>query len=875
MQTTADRSEARPEPANPTDAKPPDIAVASVSDALAALKVNPETGLTHAEADVRRNEHGFNEVVEQRQHPVMQFLGKFWGASAWMLEIIVVLSAVLRKYPDLAVVSTLLVVNAVVSFVQERRASGVVAALRRRLQVSARVRRDSGWQVIPARELVPGDIVRVRSGDIIPADVKLLTGALAVDQSALTGESKETDKGPAEVLSSGSVVRRGEGNGVVMLTGAKTYFGRTTQLVQQARPKLHIDAVVAKIVRWLFVVIGALLVMVTAVSLVRGTPLLEMVPLMLILLMSAIPLSLPVMFTVSMAVGSKELAKRGVLVTRLSAAEDAATMDVLCVDKTGTITMNQLAVTRVVPLAPATETDVLFAAALASQEANQDPIDLAFLAAAKERHVSDGRPGVTPISFAPFDAKNRRTEAVVEQNGQRLRVMKGAVDTIAQASGLQPPAIQALEAQVSESAAKGYRTLAVAQGPENGPLAMLGLVTFYDPPRPDARQLIATLHDLGVTVKMLTGDALAVASEIARGVGLPNIRRMAELKAASAQGGAKTVDLFAGADGFAEVYPEDKYIVVQQLQAAGHVTGMTGDGVNDAPALRQAEVGIAVSSATDVAKSAASVVLTEPGLTNIVALVEQGRTIYQRILTYIINKISRTILKTAFVAIAFVVTGKFVMSTFAMLLLVFITDVAKISLATDHVRPSRKPETWNIGHLSTVAVVLGALMVAEALLALWIGWSRCGLATSDQALYTFSFLTLLYFAAFSIVSARERRWFWATMPGKAVIAAVIAEVLVGTVLTRVGLPGLMPLPGSQILGIFVYAMLACLGVNDAVKVAMIKWRAPDPVAGLPVDLTPKIAQRAYELYEKRGRGDGLAVQDWSQAEREIRKDQAT
>jgi magnesium-transporting ATPase (P-type) len=329
---------------------------------------------------------------------------------------------------------------------------------------------------------------------------------------------------------------------------------------------------------------------------------------------------------------------------------------------------------------------------------------------------------------------------------------------------------------------------------------------------------------------MLTGDALAVAGEIARGVGLPNIQRMADLKAAGAQAGDKTVDLFAGADGFAEVFPEDKYIVVKHLQAAGHVTGMTGDGVNDAPALRQAEVGIAVSTATDVAKGAASVVLTEPGLTNIVALVEQGRTIYQRILTYIINKISRTILKTAFVAIAFVATGKFVMSAFAMMLLVFITDFAKISLATDHVRPSKKPETWNIGGFITVSVVLGALMVAEALLLLWIGWSRFGFATNDNALYTFSFLTLLYFAAFSIVSARERRWFWATMPSEAVVAAVMVETLAGTVLTFVGLPGLMPLPWWQTLAIFVYAMISCLVVNDAVKVAVIKWRVPAAVA---------------------------------------------
>lgn len=429
----------------PATAKTSDIASVSVSATLAALNVNPEAGLTRGEVDTRRKVHGYNEVAEQKSHPALMFLGKFWGVSAWMLELIMVLSATLGKYSDFAVVSALLVVNAVLSFMQERRAAGVVETLRRRLQVSARVLRESIWQIIPARELIPGDIIRVRPGDIIPADVKLLTGALSIDQSALTGESKDADKMPSDVLSSGSVVHRGEGNGVVILTGAKTYFGRTTELVQEARPKLHIEAVVAKVVRWLFVIVGALLGLVIVLSLIRHVALLEMIPLMLVLLMSAVPVALPVMFTVSMAVGAKELVKRGVLVTRLSATEDAATMDVLCVDKTGTITMNQLTVTGVIPLEHATESDVLFAAALASQESNQDPMDLAFLAAAKERHVFDNASAVTPISFAPFDAKNRRTEAVVEQNGQRLRVMKGAVRTVAEACGLQSPAIEALE----------------------------------------------------------------------------------------------------------------------------------------------------------------------------------------------------------------------------------------------------------------------------------------------------------------------------------------------------------------------------------------------------------------------------------------------
>ncbi len=812
-------------PSIPSAGQAPDIASLSVPDALGTLHVNPRTGLTAADVEARRKEHGYNEVAEQKTHPVLTFFGKFWGVSAWMLELIMILSAVLRKYPDLAVVGALLIVNAVLSFVQERHAAGVVETLRRRLQVTARVLRDAAWQVIPARDLVPGDIIRVRPGDIIPADVMLLAGELSLDQSALTGESRDAAKAAGEALSSGSIVRRGEGNGLVMLTGAKTYFGRTTELVQTARPRLHVEAVVAKVVRWLFVIVGALVAVVIALSLVRGSPLLEMVPLMLVLLMSAVPVALPVIFTVSMAVGSKELARHGVLVTRLSATEDAATMDVLCVDKTGTITMNQLAVTGVIPWEHATESDVLLAGAQASQEANQDPIDLAFLAAARNRHLFDGAPPVTLVSFAPFDAISRRTEAVIEQNGQRMRVMKGAVRTIAEACGLQPQAIDALEARAGESALKGYRTLAVARGPETGTPGLVGLVSLIDPPRPDAGELIADLRGLGVSVKMLTGDALAVASEIAEGVGLHQIRRVADLKAASARGGDGTADLLAGVDGFAEVYPEDKYVVVRHLQAAGHVTGMTGDGVNDAPALRQAEVGIAVSSATDVAKGAASVVLTEPGLTNIVTLVGRGRTTYQQVLTWIVNKISRTILKAAFVAIAFVVTGRFVVSAFAMLVLVFMTDFAQIALATDRVRPSRKPETWKIGGFIALYVVLGVAMVGEALLLLWFGWSRFGLGTDKNALYTFSFLALLYFSVFSIVSARERRWFWATMPSGTLMAALAADVLICTVLTQVGIPNLPPLPWWQTAAIFCYALVACLGVNDAVKVAMLKARA--------------------------------------------------
>jgi plasma-membrane proton-efflux P-type ATPase len=797
-----------------------DLSRAPLERVLAALSVDAQVGLPDAEVDGRLHRYGLNEVTERKTHPLGELVKKFWGLSAWMLELIVVLSWVLGKYSDLVIVSGLLVVNAIVSSVQERRASGVIDALRRRLPVTSRVLRSGAWRLIAARGLVPGDIVRLRAGDFIPADARIVTGDLSVDQSALTGESLEVERRPGDLLYSASAVRRGEATAVVVLTGERTYFGRTTELVQRARPRLHVEEVVSNVVGRLFVIVGLLVAVAVVVSIVRGVPVLDVVPLALVLLMSAIPVALPAMFTVSTAVGSMELAKKGVLVTRLSASEDAATMDVLCADKTGTITMNRLAVTEVIPLNEFTPPDVLRHGALASEEANQDPIDLAILAAARDRAtIAETSPART-IHFTPFDPQTRRTEALIELDGQRVRVMKGAVPVVAQACGLEGAGLIALEARARHQAGKGNRVLAVASCRENEALELIGLVALADPPRPDAAPLIAALRDRGVAVKMLTGDALPVAEEIAHKVGLATVRRVADLRPMPA-GGSPHAELVEGSDGFAEVYPEDKYTVVKRLQAAGHVVGMTGDGVNDAPALRQAEVGIAVSNATDVAKGAASVVLTDEGLSGIVTLVEQGRVIYQRILTWIINKISRTILKSAFVTIAFLATGRFVISAFGMLLLVFLTDFAKIALATDHVRWSRAPDSWRSkGHIQ-IAAVLGVVMVIEALGLLAIGWRMFDLVANDQALHTFTFQTLFYFALFSIVSIRERRRFWASRPSGILTLALVLDAVVGTFLSTIGIPGLAPLPWTQTVFVCSYAMIFALLINDVLKVAMM------------------------------------------------------
>jgi plasma-membrane proton-efflux P-type ATPase len=772
----------------------------SAKEALETLGSNRESGLAKADAAARLKKQGPNDVPEKQTHFVLLFAKKFWGLSAWMIELIALLSFVLHKRADGWVAVSLLVANAILGFFQEQRASAAVTALRKKLQVTARVLRGGSWQPVPARDLVVGDVVRVRAGDFVPADLQLCDGSLRIDESALTGESREVEKPVDGAVYAGSTVRDGEATGVVTATGARTYFGRTTQLVEGAHPKLHVEVVISRIVRWLLFIVGALVAVTFVTALAEGLRFVEVLPIALVLLMSAVPVALPVMFTVTMAVGSMELGRRGILMTRLGAIEDAASMDVLCADKTGTLTMNRLSLTGALPEPGFTEDDVVRAGAIASNEANTDPIDVAFLQVAKDRKLA--REVVKTISFEPFSAKTRRTEALVEIDGHKTRVIKGALRTVAETAGLDAATIASLEQRGDEQAKKGIRTLAVARADGDGPLRVVGLALLYDAPRPDSRRLIDELRSLGIRVEMLTGDALPVAQEIARVLGLGEITRGAS-------------DLAGG--GFAEVFPEDKYLVVQRLQAAGHVVGMTGDGVNDAPALRQAEVGIAVSGATDVAKGAASAVLTTDGLANIVDLVKSGRATYQRILTWVVNKISRTILKAGFVVIAFLVTGKFVMSALVMLLVVCFTDVSHIALATDHVEPSPKPETWNIGPLVRVAVVLGVLTLIETLGLLAIGWRRFGLEGDPGALQTFTFQTFLFFALASLVSMRERRAFFRSRPSAALAASLVGAALGGVILGLHGLAELSPVPLAESAFIFGYAVVCSLGPNDLVK----------------------------------------------------------
>jgi H+-transporting ATPase len=778
-------------------------------------------GLKQAEVENCRKQYGFNEVPEKKSNPLINFLKKFWGLTAWMLELIIILSWFLHKESDAYIVMGLLVFNAVIGFAQEQNAANAVNILKKKLQVNAKILRDGVWKTVTARELVPGDIIRIRMGDFIPADIKIVQGEIGVDQSVLTGESMEAEKKPKEIIYSGSIVTRSEATGIVVFTGTNTYFGRTVQLVQIAKPKLHIETIISKVVKWLLVIVGVLLLIAFAALLLQGVNPVEILQLMLILLLGAIPVALPAMFTVSMALGSLELVKKGVLVTRLSTPDDAARMDILCVDKTGTITLNKISVAKVVPLNGYSENEVLLYGALASQEANRDFVDMAFIKAAKQKNLLDS--SFVQKTFIPFDPKTRMTEALLKKGNDEFQVMKGSFTVLTQLCGINNKDRTSLETKINEFAQNGYRTLTVAKAQIKNKPELVGLVALHDPPRQDSKKLIGELKKLGVSIKMLTGDIIPIAKEIARAVDIGNrIISYSELKELAKYDSVKAAELSEKSDGFAEVYPEDKYFIVKDFQAKGHIVGMTGDGVNDAPALKQAEVGIAVSNASDVAKGAASMVLINEGLMDIISPIKIGRMMFQRINTWILNKITRTVLKTCFVVLAFLILKKFIISASAMLVMIFMTDFVKISLSTDNVRWSKKPSRWDINGLVKVAVTLGLIMVVEAFGLLYIGLKYFNLYIDNGALSTFSFEILFFFAIFSIFVVREKGHFWNSPPSKTLLSIILVDMILALVISTFGLLGFKAIPLIQTLIVIGYVFMFSLVINDFIKFFLLK-----------------------------------------------------
>lgn len=798
-----------------------DYKKATLDEVINGLKVDIETGLTYKEVDKRLKEYGYNEVSEKKQNLILSFLKRFWGLTAWMLEAVIILSFILGKYLDMYLIAILLILNAILGFIQEQKASKAVEALKQKLRISARTLRDGKWQLLTANLLVPGDIIRIRAGDFVPADLKIIDGHVDVDQSALTGESLTSTKEKSDLIYSGSIVKSGESNAIVVLTGSRTLFGEMTELVQIARPKLHMEEIISKIVKWLLIIVIIAIIAAFVASLFMGINLFEILPLSLVLLASSIPVALPAMFTMSMAIGSTELVKHGVLITRLNASEDAATMDTLCLDKTGTITMNKLSIVDSIPMNNFKNDDVIMYGALASQEANNDPIDLAFLNAAKDnkQFSSDN---FKQKSFTPFDPKTRRTVAVIESNGKTFKVIKGAVNIIAD---LAKEDIKSLNERTTEYASKGYRTLAVAIDYGQGNIKIVGLAALYDMPRPDAKKLMDDLRNLGVSIKILTGDALPIAIETAKRVGLKGtITLSSEFEKEMDKNPAKAADIIEKSEGFAEIYPQDKYTIVKSLQSKGHIVGMTGDGVNDAPSLKQAEVGIAVNNATDVAKGAASVVLMGKELTNILDLIKIGRMIYQRIITWILNKVVKTFQIVVFVVIAFFLTHKFIVSAYDVVLLLLFIDFVTLSISTDNVRWSKTPDVWDVSGIVKTSVILGALVVLESLAILYIGFAYFGLGSNIGLLNTYSFSIIFYFGLLSVFVVRERGHFWNSVPSKSLLYIILIDMLLVGAVVTLGIPGLKPLPLVDTLSVVGMSAFFSFVINDFAKYLLFKQK---------------------------------------------------
>ncbi len=776
-------------------------------------------GLVAQEVQRRLATYGYNEIPEKRENPLLRIGRRFYGVVPWMLELTAILTWFLGNYADSIIIVGLLLFNAAVSVFQEGRARRATAALKQRLRIQSRVKRDGRWSVVPSRELVPGDVVRVRAGDLLPADIAIVEGNLDVDQSALTGESMTAEKSGGGIAYSGSAVKRGEATGVVHATGSRTYFGKTVELLELAKPKVHIDDDAARAADTFAAIVVASLMIAFVYALLTGFQLASLLPLAVVLMIAAVPVAMPTMFTLNMALGSSALAKRGVLVTRLGASEDAAAMDVLCADKTGTLTMNKLFVEQELPVNGFGSGDVLLYAALASNEANQDPIDQAFLAAAAEARVP--LDAYSQTEFTPFDPKTRMTGAVIQRLGESFLVKKGSVSAICSSCGMAEEDVSALMKEAEGLSAKGLRVIAIAKGERANRPQLVGLAGVADRIREDARGTVDQIRGLGVSVKMLTGDSLPIARNIAQRLGLgDNVIAMPGAKDAQAR-----MKLLTGtiedSGGIAEIYPEDKYAIVKALQSGGHTVGMTGDGINDAPALQQAEVGVAVANATDIAKDSASAVLTAEGLGGIVAMIKTGRTIYQRIFSWMLNMITKKIQVVGYVVVMLFLTHQFIISILSMVLLLFLTDFATMSISTDNVRYSLKPDSLSVSGLFKVGMSMGVLSTVEGVALTVVAPSRLGLNGGTGQLYTFAFAYLVIAGMFNLMVVRERGRFWMSRPSNVLIVTTVAEIFAVSAIALSGFLELAPLGYAPLLGILGYVSTVSFLVNDPVKVYLM------------------------------------------------------
>jgi len=721
-------------------------------------------------------------------HPLINALTKFWAPVPWLLEASIVLELALHKYLEASVIAGLLVFNAGLAYFQEGHAQATLKALKSRLALNASVRRDGKWKTVPAADLVRGDVVELSLGGVVAADVHLVEGSVLLDQSMLTGESLPLEAGPGFDTYAGALVRRGEATAEVTTTGLRTKFGKTAELVRIAHTASSQEKAVLRIVRNLAIFNGVIILLIGAYAYAHSMPWSEITPLLLTSVLAAIPVALPATFTLAAALGARALAKQGVLPTRLSAVDEAATIDVLCSDKTGTLTCNQLSVACVRPMPGFDEAHVLGMAALASSQGGQDSVDAAIRSASTQKLTSD-LPKLT--AFVPFDPAKKTSEATAtDAKGNILRIVKGAFTAI---TGLTAPSPNA-GGIAGELEKQGFRVLAVAAGPPHS-IQLMGLIALSDPPRTDSASLISELHGLGVRTVMITGDAPATAEIVARAVGLEG----PVCPPGPIPHGVKPEDFAV----FASILPEGKYDLVKAFQKGGNTVGMCGDGANDAPALRQAQIGIAVSTATDVAKSAAGVVLTEAGLGGIVAAVKQGRIIFQRILTYTLNSVIKKIAQVLLLAAGLVMTGHAVLTPLLMVIVMITGDFLAMSLTTDRVRPSETPNAWEIGKITSAGVIMGGFFLAYCLAVLAVG--KFGLGLGIEALRTLSVVAIVFGSQATIYALRGRRALWGLRPTNWLILSSVADLLIITFLALVGI-AMAPLPIYVVGGEFVGAL---------------------------------------------------------------------
>jgi H+-transporting ATPase len=734
-----------------------------------------EDGLAEAEAAKRRETSGYNEIAQEKRNSFLEFLLRYWGPMPWLLELAMGLSFILRHYLEGIIIFVLLTMNAVIGHLHSRGSQRAVELLKKKLALKAKVLRDGKWVMQESRNLVPGDIIAVGLGDIVPADSKIVNGELSIDQSALTGESLPIEAHQPDVIYSSAVVRRGEARCVVVNTGTNTYFGRTAELVKTAKPKSHQGEVMMTMVRYMLYLAIAALVLILAYGVIMRLEahLVTMLTLAVIFLMGAVPVALPAVLTIVQSVGAMELAKKGALVTRLDSIEDAASIDVLCFDKTGTITQSKLSVADSIPFSGYTKEDVVTTAALASQEEGMDIIDLAVMGYAESMRV--GFNAYKRISYTPFNPAIKRSEAIIQAGARRFKAVKGAAQIIiSMCRDIDKEDMEKANGIIEGFSRKGYRTIAIAlsEGDDLDNLKLVGLMSLADPLRPDSKDMIEQARKLGIKPIMLTGDSMAIAKEIALQAGIGgNIIRMSDIASLS---GDEQMRVVGESDGFAEIYPEDKYKIVKLLQSRGHMVGMTGDGVNDAPALKQAEMGIAVSNATDVAKASASVVLTEPGISVIINAITISRQTYQRMLTWVINKVTKVIEFVGLLTLSFFWLHNIVLSLLGMSLLVFSNDFVTMSLATDRVTYTPNPNVWNVRNITLASLIPGLLLVMEGMLVIVMGRNYFHLEW--EHLRTLVMLNLIFNSQFRVLIVRERRHFWSSLPGRELLLLSTATI---------------------------------------------------------------------------------------------------